>query len=309
MKKASGLAKGILSSERTFPTIDQNKNMNKHLLLVGLLSVTFCTLAHPGVGIVMDSKGNVYYTDLAQVWKIEPSGKKTSVVKNVHTHELYLDTNDNLFGEHLWYEGEKTDKWGYYVWELTSTGALKKIIPNTEGFLTNYSFVRDKLGRMYWAKRDSPCQKITRKNGDGTLTVLGDSCMGNVRWITCTPDGVVYAVDLHDLKRIDPNGHVATIAVNLTDPKFSQLLVNEQHYLSGVTYDDSKNVYISDFSGREVKKVTPDGAVSIAARTKIPWSPAATLLSPNGDFWMLEYSITNDVRVEKITTDGKRVVF
>jgi hypothetical protein len=31
--------------------------------------------AHPGVGIVMDSKGNVYYTDLSRVWKIDTRGK------------------------------------------------------------------------------------------------------------------------------------------------------------------------------------------------------------------------------------------
>lgn len=31
--------------------------------------------AHPGIGIVMDSKGNVFYTDLKQVWKIDPLGK------------------------------------------------------------------------------------------------------------------------------------------------------------------------------------------------------------------------------------------
>ncbi len=54
--------------------------------------------AHPGVGIVKDSKGNIYYTDLKQVWKIT-KGNKTVVVPDVHTHELYVDQNDNLYGE------------------------------------------------------------------------------------------------------------------------------------------------------------------------------------------------------------------
>jgi hypothetical protein len=283
--------------------------MKKCLLLLPLIFVAFYALPHPGIGIVMDRKGNVYYTDLSQVWKIDPSGTKKSVVKNVHTHELYLDANDNLFGEHVWYEGEQTDKWGHYVWELTSAGELVKIIPDREGFLTNYSFVRDRLGRMYWANRDNPCQKITRKNTDGSLTTLGSACMENIRWITCTPEGVVYAVDLHDLKRIDGNGHITTLATDLPGRKISQLGLSEQHYLCGVTCDRSQNVYVSDFSGREVKRITPGGAVSIAAQTNIPWSPTGTLIAPNGDFWILECSITNDVRVEKITANGKRVVY
>ena len=61
-------------------------------------------LSHPGVGIVMDSKGDVYFTDLKHVWKLAPDGKKNIVVSNVHTHELWIDANDNLYGEHLWYE-------------------------------------------------------------------------------------------------------------------------------------------------------------------------------------------------------------
>jgi hypothetical protein len=37
--------------------------------------------------------------------------------------------------------------------------------------------------------------------------------------------------------------------------------------------------------------------------------PARTLLAPNGDFWILEYSNTNEVRVEKITASGQRIIF
>jgi hypothetical protein len=47
--------------------------------------------AHPGIGIVMDSRGNVFYTDLSHVWKVEPGGAKSIAVRGVHTHELYID--------------------------------------------------------------------------------------------------------------------------------------------------------------------------------------------------------------------------
>ncbi|MBI3481746.1 MAG: hypothetical protein HY015_02000 [Bacteroidetes bacterium] len=264
---------------------------------------------HPSVSIIMDSKGNVYYSDLKQVWKISTNGKKTIVVNGVHTHELFLDEADNLYGEHLWYNGEKANTWGYYVWKLSPDGKLEKIIPPTEGFPNNYSFVRDKNGNMYLADRESKCQKVVRISKDGTKTKPGDHCLENIRWMVCDAEGIVYLIDLHDLKKVDQQGYVKTLAKDLPDKKFSQLFVDPPHYLSGLSLDKQENIYVADYSGRQVKKVTPTKQVSVFAETKIPWSPTGSLLAPNGDFWILENSMTNDVRVERITKNGKRIIY
>jgi len=40
-----------------------------------LFLISVLGIAHPGIGIVKDSKGNIFYTDLKQVWKISPDGK------------------------------------------------------------------------------------------------------------------------------------------------------------------------------------------------------------------------------------------
>lgn len=64
--------------------------------------------AHPGVGIVKDSKGNIFFTDLHQVWKIS-NGIKKIIVPDVHSHELYIDKDDNLFGE-IGFHDDKTEK-------------------------------------------------------------------------------------------------------------------------------------------------------------------------------------------------------
>src|SRR5688572_14730059 len=91
------------------------------------LLITSFTYAHPGVGIVQDSKGNIYYTDLVHVWKISPEGKKTIAIRNVHTHELFIDKNDDIYGEHTWYNGEKLNTWGYYAWCLRTNGKLDTV--------------------------------------------------------------------------------------------------------------------------------------------------------------------------------------
>ena len=117
--------------------------------------------AHPGWGIVVDARGNVYYTDLKQVWKIAPGGARSVVVSGVHTHELYLDAAGTLHGEHLWYDGAR-QKWGHYLWELTADGKLTRHPPQS-GFRTDVSFVRDSAGTMYWYE-GSKDRKSTRLN-------------------------------------------------------------------------------------------------------------------------------------------------
>lgn len=279
------------------------------LIIPILLLFVLPAFAHPGVGIVKDQKGNVYYTDLTHVWKIDATGSKSIAVRNVHTHELFLDEQDNLFGEHLWYNGEAANTWGYYVWKLSSTGELQKIIPKTIGFRDNYSFVQDHLGRMYWTNGERGCQHLTRKNRDETETVLGTTCLSNVRWMTASSSGNIFLIDQGDLKKVDSHGQVSLIANDLPQSRWSQFFVNENHYLGGLALDKQQNIYVADFSGRNVKKIGLNGVVTIVAETSIPWSPTGLLVDDNGDLWMLEYSITNDARVELRRADGSRTIF
>lgn len=68
--------------------------------LLALVLAPWCALGHPSVSLVADSKGNLYYSDLEQVWMITPEGRKVVAVANVHTHELSVDEHDQLYGEH-----------------------------------------------------------------------------------------------------------------------------------------------------------------------------------------------------------------
>ena len=184
-----------------------------YLLLVLFFAAS--ALAHPGIGIVMDSRGNVFYTDLKHVWKIAPDGTKSIAVRNVHTHELSIDAEDNLFGEHLWYEGDATRKWGHRVWRLDRVGKLTDVIPAREGFLSNYSFVRDRAGNMYWVDRDRD-NTLMKRAPDGSLSSIARKAgVRDVRWLTVTPEGTVYLIDLLDIRRITPQGRINTIARNL----------------------------------------------------------------------------------------------
>ncbi|HEX9165401.1 MAG TPA: hypothetical protein VF862_05795 [Gemmatimonadales bacterium] len=155
--------------------------------LVTLLLVAAPAAAHPGVGIVMDRQGNVYYTDLTQVWRIGTDARKAVVVRNVHTHELWVDPDGTLYGEHLWYNGERENTWGHRVWQRTPDGRVTDAIPSSPGFLTDYGFARDSTGTMYFVERgDSTLFRKRRGAGPVTTYAVCRDCR-RIGWQYATP--------------------------------------------------------------------------------------------------------------------------
>lgn len=261
-------------------------------------------LAHPGVGIVMDARGNVFYTDLARVWKISPDGRRTVAVPNVHTHELCLDVAGNLYGEHLWYEGEATDRWGYRVWRRAPDGTMTDVMPARQGFRTDYSFVRDAAGNMYSAVAGTPTA-IRRRSPDGTVTTIAlcHDCR-QVRWMTAAADGTLYFTDVGDLRMVSPAGRISTLARNLAAAAGSVPQGQEWRLVMGLWTDGARNVYVAVYGRRQVKRVTPGGRVDVVATSRFPWSPTGGLIAPNGDLWLLESTFANAVRARRIAGFG-----
>lgn len=282
--------------------------MQRRLVLLFALVATLPALAHPGISIVRDSRGNVFYTDLTHVWKISPDGRKQIAVRDVHTHQLYLDARDNLYGEHLWYEGGR-DRWGHRVWCLRANGQLVEVIPARNGFLQDYhdfNFVRDAAGNQYWW--DSPGNDRVRKRlPNGRVVLVTAERFTNLRQMIVTPRGTLYLIDGPDLKRLDPNGQVHTLARHLRERTSGD--AGDNHNLMGLWLDRAQNVYVAVYGGAMVKKITPDGYVSIVARSPAPWAPTGGLVAPNGDLWLLEYSVTNTVRVRRIAPNGTQQVY
>lgn len=249
------------------------------LLIAGLILSAASAVAHPGVGITADAQGNVFYTDLKQVWKLSRDGQAEIAVPNVHTHELWLDAQGNLFGEHLWYEGDRTGKWGHYIWKRRPDGQIEKVTPPTEGFLQDQSFVRDQQGNMYWAAPAGPVTRIRRRSAaGGRLETIAEAHFRDVRRITVTPDGVVYLVDQKDLVRLSRQGKPEVMARD----------VARNHVLIGLSADARGNVYVAVMADSEVKRVSPAGVVTTIAKSPANWSPTGVFATPEGDLWVLE---------------------
>lgn len=263
------------------------------LLLAFAIVAAAAAFAHPPVSVVIDRQGNAYYSDLQHVWRVAPDGKKTVVVPNVHTHELYLDGQGNLYGEQSWYSGERTNKWGHYVWRRSPDGKMTKVIPDRAGFLEDYSFVRDAAGNMYLGDPDRKRVMVIPAGGKGLerQPVVLASGFEHISWMTASPDGTVYFVSAGDLVRMTPNRVVKRVA---------KIGSGRRHAVMGLWTDRAGNVYVAIHNERAVKKVTRDGKVTIFTRSPGTWAPVGGAFAANGDLMLLECSPDNEVRLRRV---------
>ncbi len=267
------------------------------LVCLLLLAAVIPARAHPGVGIVMDRQGNVFYTDLVHVWRIAPDGRKSIAVRDVHTHELGIDSAGNLFGEDNRYLGG--DRYRHRIWRRSPDGRVTDVVPWREGFWREYGFVRDSAGAMYWVQCPERVCTIHRRTVDGqTSTVAPDARFNHpINWIAAGPNGSLYVVDGPDLRQITREGRLTTLASDLGT------------HLMGLWPDALGNVYVAVYGARAVVRVSPEGRVTTVARTEAPWAPSGVTVAPSGDLWLLEYSTANEARVRRIAPNGRVTVY
>jgi hypothetical protein len=284
--------------------------MNHRQALASLALTLAATVAstHPSVGIVQDRRGNIYYTDTKQVFRIAPDGKLTIAVPNVHTHELALDKDDNLFGEHLWYLGDASNKWMHRVWRMKPDGSVADVVTAREGFMSDYSLVRDLAGNHYWADRRGSTS-IRKKAPTGAVVTLADKGFGDVQWMTVGADGAVYLIDQGALKKITPAGVTTTVVPVVTSLASPPPNARDRHYQMGLFAGKDGSVYVAVPSEKLVVQVDPNGVQSVAARSQSGWMPSGVLIDANRAIWMLECDRNNAMRVVKVGADGTQRIF
>lgn len=274
--------------------------------------------AHPPIGIVADKAGNVFYTDLGRVWRLEANGKLTVAVPDVHTHELFLDAEGNLFGEDSLYVGDQSGSGKYFhrLWKRSPGGSITDVVPKTEGFRGLYSFVRDRQGAMYLAvPADARVRRsIHRIHGKGSDLFAGGARLRKdgrganagfaaITWIAAGADGNIYALDQGWLRRIDPDGMVTTVVKGLDLHQDA----TEPHHLFGLQVDSTGNVYLADSSCRSVRKITPAGKDSVRVLSQPPWHPTGVYLSKDY-LYILEWKEPASARVRKLPLHSFSVI-
>ena len=266
---------------------------------------TPCVYAHPSVSVVMDSRSVVYYSDLENVWMILPDGTKQIAVRGVHTHELWIDSRDQLYGEDVTNVGEA---YRHRVWVRSTDGAIKDVIPWRNGYpddLADYAFVRDDEGQSYVLRR-SKRRIDLRKEDRVTDSIRLDALEGFLHWTTLSPTGELFVGVGADVYRIaDPKAAPVRVAHDLVETTEAFSFVHARHAIMGMWTDASGHLYVSIFSGQVVKRVAPGGQVTTVYRSEADWSPTGGLSAPDGSLWILEISSSNRVCVRRVAPDGR----
>jgi sugar lactone lactonase YvrE len=275
--------------------------------LIASVLVASPAMAHPGWGIVVDREGTVFYTDLKQVLRIGTDGKVAVAVPDVHSHALHLDAEGVLRGEHLWYDNAKS-KWGHYEWELRNGTVVRH--PAKEGLPDPPGPARDAKGNLYWV--DGP--KVFRAERGGAAAQLATiprdgetpgQAPGGI--LAVGLDGNVYVVSDGDLYRVGPAGSVARLARDLDEHVVTSFMMQPWHYVMGLAGDPSGNVWVANTGARKLKKVSPDGKVTVVLDADFPWAPTGIALRGR-DVYVLEYTDTGgSVRVRRVGPDGRAV--
>ena len=280
------------------------------LSLIAVLATASLVTAHPSAVLVMDSRGNVYFSDLANVWVLRPDGSIELAVPRVHTHELWIGPADTLYGEDVTNVGEA---YRHRVWKLAPDGELSDEVPWRDGFpddFHDYGFNRDSSGLTYVLRRSERVVDVLDQAGVLVRTISLAGLGGFVHWLTVSPGGRMHVAVGADLLTVAPGGTEAElVAAGLVERTDEFNWVHDRHALMGMWPDSAGNVYVSVFSGQVLKRVSPSGQVSVVTRAQGDWSPVGGLVSDDGAVWILEWSGSNQVRVRRLQPDGTERVF
>ena len=287
--------------------------------------------ADPGWGLWVSKSGDIYFTDLMHhrgcVWKLSADGKRTRVIRNKHTHSIYLDPRENLYGtNNIYLEGKDYNE--NELWKIDPSGGKSIVIPSTDGThqFTGGAFAVDREGNVYYPDSERPRQLdqyLVKRQPDGSQSILAGGARGHkdgkgeaarfrhIGTMTSGPDGALYVSDADRIRKVTLDGTVTTVARGLLarkrdDPPHKNF---GDTGLYGIAVHKDGTVYVAYHGNRRVLKVSPQGEAREIYHAKSPWSPTGVALSGD-DLYILESGFVEGKghigpRVRKMTAEGK----
>ncbi len=268
--------------------------------------------AHPGSGIVVDTQGQIFFTDTGQgVWKIDKQGNLTLLPASLF-HWMTLDEAG--------YFAESQKNFGEWFERVTSQGSKPALIMSSDFPLT---INRD--GNLYYADTRPRSARIVRRTPDGKESVLtADEAFKGIAGIAASPDGSLYVTDAirpdtNSILKITKDGKVSQFASpeiigSGRDRAINPPPESDVSYCRGLAVDSQGVVYVAATGSRRVLKITPSGGVSTILQAPSPWSPTGVAVF-GGEVYVLEWqdapASQAEVRrawiprVRKVGRDGK----
>jgi len=278
-------------------------------LLVAVFSISI--MAHPGSGIVVDRRGEVYFLDTGSgVWKIDLSGKLTHL-PGPRFHWMTLDADDCFSTAHL-----PTGAGG----DITRVGTNPTLL-----VASDYPVAIGASGLLYYPSYRSgsglQLMELTPANQTRMLTTLSAAGSGDLKWLNglaAGADGSLYYAEDDAIRRISARGEVSTVVAK---PKIStcvSIAGTTRPMLRGLAADSNGTIYVAASGCGSVLKVNASGQVTTVHQLQSPWTPTAVALFKD-NIYVLEYLQTAASmqpedrsawlpRVRKITANGRSTI-
>ncbi len=277
--------------------------------------------AHAGWGIVVTSKGHIFFTDIDHltIWELRPDGSLHAAVTDVWTHHIFLDDQDNLYYEREEYRGNVGPY--YSLWRRSPSGEqtlLIQPIRNREEYGGEYTVV-DAAGNIYFVEGN----RIVKRTPEGGLSSLaggetsghedGQGDQARFGWITgmtLGPDSALYVIDHDAMRKVTLDGVVTTLVRGLLtepadDPFFPDGSFNR---IWDLFLDADGTAYLAYQGNRRLLKVSPEGTLTEVYHAAAPWSPMGVTVD-NGVVYILEIAWQENIghfgpRVRRLSSDG-----
>ena len=271
------------------------------LLVAGLPS---SAAAHPGSGIAVDRKGQVFFLDTGSgLWKIDTQGR-LSHLSNTLFHWLVID-EENRFANTSLPSGAQG--------EIVRVGSDPTVLLSSD-----FPIAIGNDGNLYYQSGTEGQLHLVKLTPSGATSVVSDfprtvsgEPLPYLGGIVSGPDGSLYYSEDSAIRRMDPQGGVSTVVTVRAPANPPSIPGTDRHpYLRGLAVSAAGIVFVCDTGDGQLLRVGPNETITRLFQTESPWSPTGVALF-EGDVYVLEYLHTErDVRrewsprVRKIAADG-----
>ena len=273
-------------------------------VILAALWIPSSAVAHPGAGIAVDRRGQVYFLDTGSgLWRIDALGRLTHLSRTLF-HWLAID-EDNRFADARLPSG--------------ASGAIVKVGSNPTVLLSSdFPIAIGKDGNLYYQAGAAGSLRLMRMTSSGGIAVVAalpptvsGRALPYIGGLTTGPDSSLYYTEDAAIRKVDAHGRVTTFATVSAPANPPSIPATDQHpYLRGLAVSDRGVVYVCDTGDARLLRMISDRTITAVQQTQSPWSPTAVALNGD-DMYVLEFlHTTRDVRrdwlprVRKIASDG-----
>lgn len=287
--------------------IETSKPVLKHsllhsILIMLLLSTLSGLQAHPWGGLVLDQKGDVFFSGIdpvvgnghyAAIFQVRGEDSIRCVLKSKHSpSDMILARTPVLSGLCVAERFSYAPNHQSQLWEYGAAKWRPRFAQtNSNGFHVQAFLIGDSSEVIYFAKGQQLF--VLEKEGEAK-PFLPNATFNRIEDLAWGPNGQIYVLQKSNISIISKDKEVKQLDTELREADPDLLPFCGANIIFDVVVDGDGNAYLAYFGNRQVLKVTPDGERTVFYQTKAPWTPHGLDLY-NGELYVLESTVGDGV--------------